>query len=97
MPLETESSAFVETELALIALPLEHTKGDETTPAMMHVGPCGACLTARQPELILTRLHTSHAGPAERSSKEQQRPGMGRQQQPAETPVGSGSEGPRPL
>jgi hypothetical protein len=52
----TESpSEFVETELAIIALPLQHTKGDETTHDRMHLGPCGACLTARQPELILTR------------------------------------------
>jgi hypothetical protein len=40
-----------------MSLPLQHTKGRETARDMLELRPRGAGLTARQPELLLTRPH----------------------------------------
>jgi signal transduction histidine kinase len=52
---ETELALeFVDTELALMSLPLQDTKGDQATGDVMQLRPLGACLTAGQAELVLT-------------------------------------------
>jgi hypothetical protein len=42
--------------VAIMALPLQHTKGGQATADMMQLRPGRADLTATQPELILIPL-----------------------------------------
>ena len=52
--LETELALkFVNAELAIVSLPLQHTKGDQTAGEVMDLCSFGARLTAIQAELIL--------------------------------------------
>src|SRR5215813_12283059 len=52
--LETELALkFVTAELAIVSLPLQHTKGDQTAGEVMYLRSFGARWTAIQAELIL--------------------------------------------
>ena len=52
-PLETELALeFVDAELPIMSLPLQHTKSDEAAGHMMLLSPVRARLTARQAQLI---------------------------------------------
>jgi len=52
--LETELALkFVNAELAIVSLPLQHTTGDQTAGEVMYLCSFGARLTAIQAELIL--------------------------------------------
>jgi hypothetical protein len=52
--LETELAfTFVNAELAIVSLPLQHTTGNQRAGAVMYLRSFGARLTAGQPELVL--------------------------------------------
>ena len=45
---------FVDREVSVMPFPLQHTKGDQAAREMMQLSLLRTCLTAIQPELILT-------------------------------------------